>query len=378
MINFPIDARVECKDGPCGESVTVIVDPTIPEITHFVVQTREAEQRMVPIDQVVETTAKSIRLCCTTDQVAEMTPFVERHYVDEEFTTPGYWYSMNDVYYVPYAMPVQPIDTFEDVEQTPEGEQAIHRGTLVEATDGYVGQVSELVIDPTSRKITHFVVQEGHLWGKKDLTLPLSVIDKVEHDTVFLKLDKKAVAQLPAIPLKRSHRRKDVETKSVELVGVLYEKLDGANDGLEFVEDLHRRKTLKILNAAVLIKDEDGKASVKDTRDIDPKKGRLLGAITGGLIGLVGGPVGVVVGALTGLGAGNLAGKWIDMGFSDKFLENLQQYLQPGSSALIVLVEHEWAVSAAKAMAELEGVVIQQTLTDTLVEDLIETSETEG
>jgi hypothetical protein len=39
----------------------------------------------------------------------------------------------------------------------------------------------------------------------------------------------------------------------------------------------------KVLNAAVL---------VKDVRDIDPKKGRRLGAATGGLTGGVGGPGG--------------------------------------------------------------------------------------
>ena len=84
----------------------------------------------------------------------------------------------------------------------------------------------------------------------------------------------------------------------------MFENPDGAGEALKFVEDLHRKKTIKILNAAVLVRAEDGSASVKDTRDIASSKGDLLGVITGGLIGLVGGPAGVVVGALAGAGVG--------------------------------------------------------------------------
>ena len=71
------------------------------------------------------------------------------------------------------------------------------------------------------------------------------------------------------------------------------------------------------------------------------------------------------------------AGKLVDLGFSDKFLKNLQEYLQPGSAALILLVEHRWAESVAESMAGLSGFVFQQPLTDSLVEDLMGASGTE-
>ena len=47
-------------------------------------------------------------------------------------------------------------------------------------------------------------------------------------------------------------------------------------------------------------------------------------------MGLIGGPVGVVVEALAGLGAGSLAAKWVDLGFSDEFLAGLQEHLSLG------------------------------------------------
>jgi uncharacterized membrane protein len=233
----------------------------------------------------------------------------------------------------------------------------------VEASDGPVGTVGGVVKDE-AETVTHFVLQEGR---KRAVTLPLSTVDRIEGGTVYLKLDKDAIAKLPAIPPTKA---------DVELVARVFnapgkDNEQKAREALEFVEDLRRRRIIKILNAALLVKDEEGQVSIKDTRDIDPKKGRIMGAVTGGLIGLLAGPGGAVVGALAGLGAGGAAGKMIDQGFSDKFLENLQQYLTPGSAALILLLEHHWRQPAAEAMAGLEGFVFQQTITDTLVEDLM-------
>lgn len=93
-------------------------------------------------------------------------------------------------YMTPYAVPVEPVAVPVEVERVPLGELAVHRGTQVEATDGKVGEVGELLVDPESEHVTHMILSEGHLWGKQDIMLPLSAIDRVEDDTVYLKLDK--------------------------------------------------------------------------------------------------------------------------------------------------------------------------------------------
>jgi hypothetical protein len=40
------------------------------------------------------------------------------------------------------------------------------------------------------------VLQEGHLWDKKELTLPISAIARMDEDYIYLKLDKKTVKSL--------------------------------------------------------------------------------------------------------------------------------------------------------------------------------------
>ena len=373
MIDIPLSAKVECTDGACGESVTVIIDPVARKLTHFVVEDPDLVQRVVAIDQVVETTRESIRLRCSKDELKQMEPFLERHYVKNEQPNPDY-YASQYIYHLPYATPTQLTAMPMEVEHIPLGEIAVRRGTLVEATDGYVGKVGELLVDEASGQITHVVLEEGHLWSKKEVTLPLSAIDRIVEETVYLKLDKEAVGQLPAVPIQR-HYRFWWPWENAELVAKVYDNQDEAAEELEFVTKLHRAKTVNVINSAMLVRDEEGNTAMKETGDLDARQGRLFGAITGGLIGLVGGPAGAVVGALAGAGVGGAAAKRIDMGFSNEFLTGLQERLQPGTSALVLLVEHGSAVKLSQSLAEDKGVLLQQTLSDKLVEELLEAGE---
>ena len=59
-----------------------------------------------------------------------------------------------------------------DVEQVPYGELGIHRGSHIEATDGHIGHIGEFIVNPENEHITHLVLCEGHLWGKKMSLFP--------------------------------------------------------------------------------------------------------------------------------------------------------------------------------------------------------------
>jgi sporulation protein YlmC with PRC-barrel domain len=91
-----------------------------------------------------------------------------------------------------------------EYQQIPAEEMAVRRVTRVEATDGYVGRVDELVVNPENGHITHLVMREGHLWGQKDVIIPLSAMGDTREDTVFLKIDKHQIESLPTFPM---HRR---------------------------------------------------------------------------------------------------------------------------------------------------------------------------
>lgn len=84
-------------------------------------------------------------------------------------------------------------------EEVPAGELALERGAQVVATDGIAGQVEEFFTDPINGKITHLIVRRGHLWDQKDVAISIDDVARIEEDKVYIKLDKLAIANLPAI-----------------------------------------------------------------------------------------------------------------------------------------------------------------------------------
>ena len=58
----------------------------------------------------------------------------------------------------------------------PVGEIGIRKGQQVHATDGEIGRVQGLVIDRATHHVTHVLLQEGHLWGKKEVAIPIGAV----------------------------------------------------------------------------------------------------------------------------------------------------------------------------------------------------------
>ena len=200
-MEISVNAEVQCTDGPCGRSTYVILNPTTDQLTHLVVKHKQSPhvERLVAIDQVEEASPDLIRLRCTGHEFGEMEPFIETEFV--RVTVPEY---ASDSYMAwPYVIPKTVTRTVKH-EHIPPGELAVRRGARVEATDGHVGRVDEFLVNPSNGHITHLVLREGHLWGQKDVAIPVSEIWYIEEKIVYLKLDKHSIEALPTIPI---HRR---------------------------------------------------------------------------------------------------------------------------------------------------------------------------
>jgi uncharacterized protein YrrD len=213
--DIPLNVDVDCHDGNCGKSSHIIINPLNQTITHIVVQNEEffdSSKRLVSLEKVITTTPKSIQLNCTREELAAMERFTEIHFIDPhsaEYTSfglpPEHSFDEFDPYlmwpYI-YAEADMYSPVIED-ERIPPGEIAVRRGANVEARDGHIGRVDEFIIEPIDGHITHIVVRKGHLWNKQELIIPVLAIAEMTEDFVRLKLDKKAVKSLPAIPVKR-------------------------------------------------------------------------------------------------------------------------------------------------------------------------------
>ena len=198
-MDIPENAEIQCSDGPAGRSTAIVIDPTTNEITHVVVKERRPPHRLrlVPLDRITTTTAELIQLDCTKHELAEMDPFLETKFIQVDI--PHY---VGDGYTWPYFIPES---TTVDVnyERIPPGELAISKGAEVKAADDIVGQVDGFLIDPANGNITHLVLRKGHFWGQQVVTIPVSKINYYTEEMVYLKLDKRGIEALPAIPIKQ-------------------------------------------------------------------------------------------------------------------------------------------------------------------------------
>ena len=199
-MDIPIDVEVFCTDGLFGRSTGMVLKPNNEEVTHLVVKEKNVphEEILVPVKAIRATTPDSIDLSLTRDKVDKLQRFMETEYVKVDIPHhAGGTYSLSPYNYAePEMMPVKH-------EAIPDGELAVSRGARVKATDGYVGRVDEFLMDPQNDHITHLVLREGHLWGQKDVIIPVSEIERIATDTVYLKLDKRKVEALPAVPASR-------------------------------------------------------------------------------------------------------------------------------------------------------------------------------
>jgi sporulation protein YlmC with PRC-barrel domain len=201
-MDIPIGAEVQCADGPGGCSTCVILNPVTRRVTHLVV--KEADfphaERLVPVGLVLESTPHQIHLRCNREELAQLERYTEVEFVQAE--VPYEDYDWEEYRLWPYVLPEDEMMPVE-FERVPPGEMAIHRGAHVRAKDGHLGRVDEFLVSVPDGHITHLVLREGHLWGQKDVTIPVSEIERIEENTVHLKLDNASVEALPVIPVRR-------------------------------------------------------------------------------------------------------------------------------------------------------------------------------
>jgi uncharacterized membrane protein len=143
----------------------------------------------------------------------------------------------------------------------------------------------------------------------------------------------------------------------VQLIVAAFQNEDDAKEALKALKQAKKEGLIKIDNAAVLRKDDKGKIHIKETHDMGGGKGAVLGGVGGAAVGLIAGAAlaaPVAVGALIG----GLVAKLRDSGFSDERLETLGESLEPGTSAIVAVVEHEWVAKVEEALAETEADLI--------------------
>jgi sporulation protein YlmC with PRC-barrel domain len=209
---FTVGLRAECSDGYCGELIRIITDPATRKITHLVIKPKHRRQsdRLVRVE-LVDMTADDISLRCTLAEFDELEPAEEVDLAEGDEYGGGY----GDAESVQGYGNVGSMGVGGSVSGAgigagvghrvrtvthhvvPLGEAELVPGEHVHAVDGEIGQVLGFIVNPDDQRVTHVLLREGHLWGRREVAIPISAVTAID-EGIRLNITKKQVEDLPA------------------------------------------------------------------------------------------------------------------------------------------------------------------------------------
>ena len=209
---------VHCSDGPFGELADVVVDPTRRRVTHLVVEPHRSHRlaRLVPAElaSAADSPTPAITVRCTAEELRRLPPVEEFAYLrlgEFPLDDPDWDVGIQNVLAQPYydfpGFGASPMDFDPHVaityDRIPKSEVEIRRASGVFSADGHrLGHVDGFLVDGDDR-ITHVVLERGHLFGRREVTIPIGGVARVDTDSVTLALTKEEVGRLPAVPVRR-------------------------------------------------------------------------------------------------------------------------------------------------------------------------------
>ena len=197
-----------------AELYQVVIDPSSDEITHLVAKKGFLfpSDKVIPISLVMSSSEDQIKLYDFEGGFEDLDDYVEVEYVKAEserkismldargMNVPpllAYPPAGNGGFgYVPVInYPKQP--ETETVKNIPDKTIDIPKDARVIGFNGeHVGNVEELVVDPTSDKVSHFVISKGLFFNEEKL-IPVSWVRGFDSDKLRLVVNEEIVENLP-------------------------------------------------------------------------------------------------------------------------------------------------------------------------------------
>ena len=143
-----------------------------------------------------------------------------------------------------------------------------------------------------------------------------------------------------------------------QLIVIAFDHFDDARSAMRDLRNLEHDGRIRFEDTALVERDPDGTAHVKNEVSGTTETAAAIGAVVGGLLTFVFPPLGIVLGAA----AGAAVGAAMDTGVSPKFVDEVKTTLRPGRSALFLVVKQSQLDAVLAALRQYRGDVIQTTL----------------
>ena len=134
---YELGVPASCTQGFCGNVTHFVVDSPTLVVTHLIVEPELGSRvgKLVPI-RLVEAADDSAEIHC---DLAAFNALVD---ADESM-----------------------------LNALPSGHQAVRGDQHVHTTDGEIGKIRAVMVDAGSGRVTHILLQERHLWGKREVAI---------------------------------------------------------------------------------------------------------------------------------------------------------------------------------------------------------------
>jgi sporulation protein YlmC with PRC-barrel domain len=214
--HLELGVEITCADGPAGTLSRVVLDPTTETITHLVVTRHHGHepQVLVPVELLASVDGE-LCLDCSIDELDSFPPARERHFVtgipgplqyrtDQILTWPYYTLSLGVGLSRGHPHDTRAVGGASDAiegaryDRVPKGEVEVRRGDTVQALDGEIGRVRGLVVDLADDQVTHVLLEDGHLWGAREISIPIGAVSDARHG-VRVALTRDQIRDLPTV-----------------------------------------------------------------------------------------------------------------------------------------------------------------------------------
>jgi uncharacterized membrane protein len=154
-----------------------------------------------------------------------------------------------------------------------------------------------------------------------------------------------------------------------ELVCVAFDDRNTADKVLNELQAMQKEHLVELADACVVIRDHDGTVRLKQSVNLiagGTVGGGAMGALWGSLIGLLfmNPLAGMLVGTGIGAATGAISGALSDYGIDDDFIKRLGASINPGGSALFVLVRRANVDKVLPRLGSYRGTVLHTSLSD--------------
>lgn len=192
------------EDEKLGELRRVLYDPATGEVTSLVVQHSGFDERrmLVPIGAIDTADHGGVVLALSRDQFEGLEEAGERYNVAPPPTADNLEVAENlapeevpDVPPVGAATGVESIAFTPVVEETsfaPEGIEGVDGDTVIQALDGELGRVADILVDDQTRRIQGFAVEKGLIF-KSEVEVPGDVVSEIRPGTIVLNVERDAL-----------------------------------------------------------------------------------------------------------------------------------------------------------------------------------------